>query len=197
MSDSGRTNREACQYCGTMHEREATLCCRRRLQEQINAAQSTIRILTSERDAILSQARKDNLRAEQADQYEAWLLDLGRISGCGHVDERLPRCISEAFEESQSLLQAANTTNELLKAEITDARAANDTIAKQIARLTEEIEHRKYQLEAQLATAKSVWAQHEEQFAGQQERIVALTAERDKWKADLDAVILWKAYAGR
>ena len=60
--------------------------------------------VTRERDAwkrqhdmIISVARIDSLRAEDAERYEQWLLDLGRISGCGHVDERLPRCIEEAF----------------------------------------------------------------------------------------------------
>lgn len=56
----------------------------------------------AEMDLIRQQARKDNLRAEDADRYEQWLTDLGRISGCGHVDERLPRCIEEAFEQAEA-----------------------------------------------------------------------------------------------
>lgn len=71
-------------------------------------------------DMVLAQAQKDNLRAEDADRYEQWLLDLGRISGCGHVDERLPRCIEEAFEaERQS---HAATQDQLAKY---DAELAN------------------------------------------------------------------------
>lgn len=58
-------------------------------------------------DMIRAQARKDNIRAELADQYEQWLLDLGRISGCGHVDERLPRCIEEEFEKLKAALITA------------------------------------------------------------------------------------------
>lgn len=52
-------------------------------------------------DMVLAQARKDNLRAEQADQYEQWLLDLGKLSGCEHLDDRLPQCIEEAFTTAQ------------------------------------------------------------------------------------------------
>ena len=35
MSDSGRTNREACQYCGTMHEREVGICRARYVQREV------------------------------------------------------------------------------------------------------------------------------------------------------------------
>lgn len=63
----------------------------------------------AQHDAVLSQARKDNLRAEDADRYEQWLLDLGRISGCGHVDENLPRCIEQAFEAMRDERGAALT----------------------------------------------------------------------------------------
>lgn len=53
-------------------------------------------------DRVLSQAQRDFDRGHMADQYEQWLLDLGRISGCGHVDERLPRCVEEVFEAERS-----------------------------------------------------------------------------------------------
>ena len=72
------------------------------LEEQL--ATLTARAETAERerdawkhsyDAVLSQARKDNLRAEDADRYEQWLLDIGKLSGCGHVDDNLTRCIEQ------------------------------------------------------------------------------------------------------
>lgn len=53
----------------------------------------------SQHDMILAQARKDNARAEDADRYELWLLELGKLSGCAHLDEGLPRCIEQAFEK--------------------------------------------------------------------------------------------------
>lgn len=69
-------------------------------------------------DAVLSQARKDNLRAEDADRYEQWLLDIGRHCGCGHVDERLPRCIDEHVAALESQLAAAQGEVEKLVARL-------------------------------------------------------------------------------
>ena len=50
-----------------------------------------------ELEMVRSQARTDNLRAEDADRYERWLEDIGKVIECGHIDERLPRCIEEEF----------------------------------------------------------------------------------------------------
>jgi len=69
-------------------------------------------------DLILSGAQKDNLRAEDADRYEQWLLDLGRISGCGHVDENLPRCIEQEFEKVTAQLSAAEAKLERVREKI-------------------------------------------------------------------------------
>jgi hypothetical protein len=90
-------------------------CLARRMESERaarEAAERRFATVTAERDGwkqqhdmVLSQARKDNLRAEDADRYEQWLLDLGRISGCGHVDERLPRCIEEAFAAAQQRVE--------------------------------------------------------------------------------------------
>jgi hypothetical protein len=79
----------------------------------------------SQHDMVLRQARADNDRAHMADQYELWLTDLGRISGCGHIDDNLPRCIEQAFESvSNDLAEARERERRLREAErvpITDA----------------------------------------------------------------------------
>jgi hypothetical protein len=53
--------------------------------------------LQAELTAVRSQAQKDNMRADLCDTYAQWLLDIGKLIGCGHLDERLPRCIEEEF----------------------------------------------------------------------------------------------------
>lgn len=51
--------------------------------------------LEAEIAAIRNQSYNDNLRADLCDQYEQWLLDIGKTFGCSHLDERLPRCAEE------------------------------------------------------------------------------------------------------
>lgn len=63
------------------------------------------RALRSELDMVRSQARTDNLRAEDADDFEQWLLDLGKLVGCGHVDEQLPVCIEREFQKMRETLE--------------------------------------------------------------------------------------------
>lgn len=91
----------------------------REWNEKLTASQSSLAAAERERDEwkrqhdrVLSQAQKDFDRAAMADTYEQWLLDLGQISGCGHVDERLPRCIEEAFAKECERAAAASTKSQ-------------------------------------------------------------------------------------
>lgn len=43
------------------------------------------------------QLRDVSNRAETADEYEAWLLDIGKTIGCTHLDEQLPNCVNKAL----------------------------------------------------------------------------------------------------
>ncbi len=70
-----------------------------RVDSLLSDSRNQTRLAQEELSAVRWQAQKDNLRAELADTYEQWLLDIGKLTGCGHVDERLPRCIEEEFEK--------------------------------------------------------------------------------------------------
>jgi len=39
-------------------------------------------------------------RAELADRYERWLLDIGQEIGCDHLDERLPYCVATELRKA-------------------------------------------------------------------------------------------------
>ena len=67
--------------------------------------------LQAELSAVRSQARNDNMRADLCDTYSQWLLDIGKLCGCGHLDERLPRCVEEEFEK---VIEAKNNMLALL-----------------------------------------------------------------------------------
>lgn len=77
------------------------------LAARLAAAEAECSRVKHELDMVRSVARSDNLRAEDADQFEAWLLRLGKLSGCEHVDEQLPNCIEAAYQEMQDRLAAA------------------------------------------------------------------------------------------
>ena len=66
-------------------------------------------------DLVLHQAQKDNLRAEQADQFEQWLLDIGKLIGCEHVDERLPCCIRDELATLRVELEAVKRDNHSMR----------------------------------------------------------------------------------
>lgn len=96
----------ACKLCGQPFVCDngmwfTTCTCARDRPQELKAAQesTTVAEFDKELAALRSQAQKDNLRAEDADRYEQWLVDIGRNIGCGHVDERLPSCIAEEFEK--------------------------------------------------------------------------------------------------
>ena len=68
------------------------------LRTQLGELRFENQSLRMELSAIRTQALKDNIRAETADRYEQWLLDIGRVIGCGHLDEQLPNCIIRALQ---------------------------------------------------------------------------------------------------
>ncbi len=51
----------------------------------------------AELTALRNQMRPLMDKAELADMYEKWLLDIGRVVGCQHLDEQLPNCVIAAF----------------------------------------------------------------------------------------------------
>lgn len=55
----------------------------------------------SECEAVRSLVIKYELRAEDADRYEQWLLDIGRAIGCQHLDEQLPNCVIQHLQGDQ------------------------------------------------------------------------------------------------
>jgi len=62
----------------------------------------------SECEAVRSLVIKYELRAEDADRYEQWLLDIGRAIGCQHLDEQLPNCVIQHLQGDQE----SEATNE-------------------------------------------------------------------------------------
>lgn len=57
-----------------------------------------IKQLQTEISMLRDVARKFEIRAELCDTYERWLLDIGKVIGCDHLDNRLPSCIAQEFE---------------------------------------------------------------------------------------------------
>lgn len=118
------------------------------LLDALDAAEKESAAWKRELDLVREVARKDNLRAEDADRYEQWLLDLGRISGCGHVDERLPVCIEQAFSNLAAKLAAAEAERDHAKAELAEGLELNN----EMKRLFDEACDQRDQAEAALAT---------------------------------------------
>lgn len=58
----------------------------------------TLQQMREELLMVRRQARKDSARAEDADQYERWLLEIGKSIGCSHLDEQLPNCVIRALQ---------------------------------------------------------------------------------------------------
>lgn len=61
-------------------------------------------------NSIRSVALKNSLRADDADRYERWLLDIGRAIGCQHLDEQLPNCVIQHLQGDQES-EATNAPN--------------------------------------------------------------------------------------
>lgn len=59
-------------------------------------------------EAVRSLANTLYARADDADRYERWLLDIGRAIGCQHLDEQLPNCIIQHLQGDQE----SEATNE-------------------------------------------------------------------------------------
>lgn len=75
------------------------------LKTQLAAAQQECKQWHDSYDALLFQARTDNLRAEDADRFEQWLLEIGKhVSGCEHVNEQLPSCVLGEFRKCNDTL---------------------------------------------------------------------------------------------
>lgn len=61
-------------------------------------------------DSVRSLANKLDARADDADRYELWLLDIGRAIGCQHLDEQLPNCVIQHLQGDQES-EATNAPN--------------------------------------------------------------------------------------
>jgi hypothetical protein len=85
----------------------AIFACYHALATKLKEATDEIKLRTDENDLMRSTFRDAVSRAELADTYEQWLLDIGKLSGCGHVDERLPQCIEEHVAELETKLATA------------------------------------------------------------------------------------------
>lgn len=79
---------------GGWSERAAAKAIADKIASQLEPA---LKQLQQELSLVRTQARKDNARAEDADQYEQWLLEIGKVVGCSHLDEQLPNCIIKAL----------------------------------------------------------------------------------------------------
>lgn len=66
--------------------------------ELVNKAINEIELLRAENKLLRRQAMKDRDRAELADSYEKWLLEIGRAVGCQHLDENLQNCVIRAIQ---------------------------------------------------------------------------------------------------
>lgn len=64
--------------------------------------------LKSECEAVRSLVNRYEMRADDADRYEQWLLDIGRAIGCQHLDEQLPNCVIQHLQGDQE----SEATNE-------------------------------------------------------------------------------------
>ena len=62
----------------------------------------------SECESVRSIANRYEIRADDADRYEQWLLDIGRAIGCQHLDEQLPNCVIQHLQGDQE----SEATNE-------------------------------------------------------------------------------------
>lgn len=47
---------------------------------------------------VRSIASKLDIKADDADRYERWLLEIGRAIGCQHLDEQLPNCVIQHLQ---------------------------------------------------------------------------------------------------
>ena len=75
------------------------------LQQQLAAATQESSGFKAESEAIRRLAREQDLKIDQLDSYERWLTDIGKAIGCGHIDDRLPRCVEEVVEDFRSIIK--------------------------------------------------------------------------------------------
>lgn len=57
-----------------------------------------VQVLEAELSVCRNHIRPLSDKAELADTYEAWLLDIGRQVGCQHLDEQLPNCVISSLQ---------------------------------------------------------------------------------------------------
>lgn len=90
-----------------------------------------VKALETELSMVRTQANRNADRAEMADRYELWMTDIGKSIGCGHVDERLARCVEDEIDRLRSALlpfAAAASRPGRLKDCMTGHELENDVI---------------------------------------------------------------------
>lgn len=61
--------------------------------------------LREENALLRNLARQHEVDRDTKEYYERLLTDIGKSIGCGHLDDRLPSCVSEAVEGPRHMLR--------------------------------------------------------------------------------------------
>lgn len=67
-----------------------------------------LQALREENQHLRELARTHEIDREAKDFYERLLTEIGKSIGCGHLDERLPACVSEAVSKKSELAELLN-----------------------------------------------------------------------------------------
>ena len=75
------------------------------LRRECRELREIVRAKDHELALLRDLARQHESDRERADDYERTLTEIGRITGCGHLDFNLARCVQETIDQENTKLR--------------------------------------------------------------------------------------------